>query len=155
MSEGEAVPSIRSSIFIAREPEAVFDFATTAAAWPTWHPASLRVSTKADGPAGVGVEILEDVHVIGPKDQLTWTVTEAVRPSRWVFEGGSPRSGRAVITYTLDGRNGGTNFQRDLSYTAANPVLAVLERLFVRRRMIRQSDQALHALKSALESDTG
>ena len=60
---------------------------------------------------------------------------ERAPPRRWVIEGEAEGGGSAIITYRLTAQDGGTRFERELVYRMPNLWLAVLNRLFIQRRM--------------------
>jgi uncharacterized protein YndB with AHSA1/START domain len=143
---------IYNSVQIRQPIEQVFDFITTPANWPRWHPASVRVSENADHPLLPGEEVTEDISVAGRRGQVTWLVRERNAPRRWVIDGIGKDGGGATITYTLTPHSDGTTFERELVYTMPNPLLSVLDCLIIRRRMRADSAEALRRLKQLLES---
>jgi hypothetical protein len=78
-------------------------------------------------------------------------VRERTPPHRWVIEGEADGGGSAIITYRLTAPGDGTRFERELVYRMPNLRLAVLDRLFIRRRMAAESTEALRRLKLILE----
>jgi uncharacterized protein YndB with AHSA1/START domain len=62
---------ICNSIQIRRPIERVFDFITTPANWPQWHPASVSVSTNADHSLLQGEGVTEEISVAGRRGQVT------------------------------------------------------------------------------------
>src|SRR5262245_58713152 len=131
--------------------ERVVDYATTAGNWPGWHPASRGVSGATDHSAVPGERITEEIETGGRSWRAVWTVHERAPPHRWVIEGEADGGGRAVITYRLSAYDGGTRFERELVYRMPNLWLAILNRLFIRRRMAAESAEALRRLKLVLE----
>jgi uncharacterized protein YndB with AHSA1/START domain len=142
---------IVTAIEIRAPIERVFDYATTAGNWPSWHPASRAVRGATDHPAAHGERITEEIQTGGRSWRAVWTVRERAPPHRWVIEGEADGGGRAVITYRLGAHDGGTRFERELVYRMPNLWLAVLDRLFIRRRMAAESAEALRRLKLILE----
>jgi uncharacterized protein YndB with AHSA1/START domain len=59
------VTRIYNSIQIRQPIERVFDFITTPANWPQWHPASLSVSRNADHSLLEGEAVTEDISLAG------------------------------------------------------------------------------------------
>jgi uncharacterized protein YndB with AHSA1/START domain len=131
--------------------ERVFDYATTADNWPSWHPASRAVRGATDHSAAQGERITEQIQTGGRSWRAVWTVRERAPPHRWVIEGEAGGGGAAIITYRLSAHDGGTRFERELVYRMPNVWLAVLDRLFIRRRMAAESAEALRRLKLTLE----
>ncbi len=144
---------IYSTTHIRRSPETVFDFVTIAGNWPQWHPSSLGVSGAIDHSGQPGETITEKFLVAGRKGEVVWTVREREAPRRWVIDGVIVgRRAGGVITYTLTPRDGGTFFEREFIYPLPNLVFAVLNALFIRRRVLAESTEALRRLKQVLES---
>jgi uncharacterized protein YndB with AHSA1/START domain len=143
---------ICNSIQISQPIEQVFDFITTPANWPQWHPASVSVSENASHSLLQGEEVTEDISVGSRRGQVTWLVRERSAPRRWVIDGTGKDGGRATIIYTLAPHPDGTNFERELVYTMPNALLAVLDWLIIRSRMKMDSIEALQRLKRLLES---
>ncbi len=63
------------------------------------------------------------------------------------MEGGAS----GTITYALTPRVEGTTFEHDFVYAMPNPLLAVLDRLLLRRQVEAESAEALRQLKGVLE----
>jgi uncharacterized protein YndB with AHSA1/START domain len=143
---------ICNSIQIRQPIEPVFDFITTPANWPQWHPASVSVGGNADHSLLPAEAVTENISVAGRRGQVTWLVRERSAPHRWVIDGTGKDGGRATITYTLTRDTAGTNFERELVYAMPNPLLAVLDWLIIRSRMKADSAEALQRLKRLLES---
>ena len=143
---------ICNSIQIRRSIEQVFDFITTPANWPQWHPASVSVGGNSDHSLLPGEAVTENISVAGHRGQVTWLVRERSAPHRWLIDGTGKDGGRATITYTLTRDTTGTNFERKLVYAMSNPLLAVLDWLIIRSRMKADSAEALQRLKRLLES---
>ena len=143
---------IHKTVQISAPMEYVFDYVTTPGNWPEWHPSSLGVSGATDHSLEPGEEVTEEYRVAGRLGRAVWTVRERVAPRRWVIEGRAEGGGGARITYTLTPREDySTNFERELVYTMPNLLLALLDRLVLRRRVERESAEALRRLKDVLE----
>jgi uncharacterized protein YndB with AHSA1/START domain len=143
---------ICNSIQLRQTIEQVFDFITTPANWPQWHPASVSIGGNADHSLLPGEEVTENISVAGHHGEVTWLVRERSAPHRWVIDGTGKDGGRATITYTLTPHPDGTNFERELVYAMPNALLAVLDWLIIRSRMKADSAEALRRLKRLLES---
>jgi uncharacterized protein YndB with AHSA1/START domain len=133
--------------------EEVFDYVTTPGNWPSWHPSSLGVSGATDHSLQVGEEVTEEFLVAGRRGRVGWTVREREAPRRWVIDGKVEAGGRGTITYTLTPHHAGTTFEREFVYTVPNPLLRLLDRLVLRRRIEAESAEALRRLKEALEKE--
>jgi uncharacterized protein YndB with AHSA1/START domain len=146
------VTKILTSIFIARPVTEVYEYLTTAANWADWHPATLSVSGAADHSANPGETIVEEIHAGYRQERVTWKVTEKLAPYYWEIDGEGERGGVAVIIYRLSERPGGTLFLRELCYRMPNPLLTLLDWVYVQFLMRKQSRTALHNLKRRLEN---
>jgi uncharacterized protein YndB with AHSA1/START domain len=137
---------------IDRPPETVFDYVTTPAHWPAWHPSSLGVSGAVDHPLDVGEQVTEDFRVAGRRGRAVWTVVAKERPRSWTIDAtiGDRRAG--TVTYTLSAVAGGTRFERVFAYRAPTLWFAILDRLVLRARIRDESDEALRRLKRAVEA---
>lgn len=145
---------IYSVTHIRRPIQQIYDYITTPANWPRWHPSSLAISEAADYPLQVGEQVVEEFLVAGRYGQVVWTVRNCLPPYRWVIEGqivGSQSGG--IITYTLTPRLESVTFEREFSYRLSNPMLYLLDWLFLRRRIQVESDEALRRLKTVLEQN--
>ncbi|MGB8339698.1 MAG: SRPBCC family protein [Burkholderiales bacterium] len=150
---------IVTSVQIQATPSEVFQFVTVAANWKLWHPATISVSGDVHRSAMPGETIVEKIRVGWYRGQARWTVRQWRTPStahegRWVIEGRADNGGTARIVYVLASEKGGTRFTRALTYSTPNRFYAWLDRLFMRRLLVRQSERALRQLKRVMESAT-
>jgi uncharacterized protein YndB with AHSA1/START domain len=142
---------IHKEIQINAPIEEVFDYVTTPGNWPEWHPSSLSVSGATDHSLESDERVTEEFRVAGRRGRVVWTVQERDAPHRWVIHGRVKGGGGGRITYTLTPHEGGTIFEREFVYTMSNPLLALLDRLVLRRRVEAESAEALRQLKDVLE----
>ena len=142
---------IRTTKRIDVPAETLFEYVTTPGNWPVWHPSSLGVSGATDHSLGPGEKVAEEYSVAGRRGRVVWTVRERVAPRRWTIDGEVDGGGGGTITYTLTPDAGGTLFERDFVYAMPNALLALLDRLVLRRRVEAESEKALGRLKGALE----
>jgi uncharacterized protein YndB with AHSA1/START domain len=151
-SAGNGMTRIVTAVVIGAPIEQVFAFVTTPANWPRWHPASKAVSGAVDHSLKPGERLIEEVETAGYRGQASWVVREREAPVRWLIEGEGNTGGHALITYRLSVQPDGTRFERELVYRMPNAWYALLDLLFVRRRMAAQSAEALRRLKALLEA---
>jgi uncharacterized protein YndB with AHSA1/START domain len=145
------VTRIRTTIRVEVTAERLFEYATTPGNWPAWHPSSLGVSGATDHSLGPGEKVAEEYSVAGRRGRVVWTVREREAPRRWVIDGVVDGGGNGTITYTLTPDAGGTVIERDFVYAMPNVLLALLDRLVLRRRVEAESAEALRRLKAAVE----
>lgn len=151
----EGVARVYASAQIAAPTEAVFDYATTPANAPKWHPTSLGVSEDIDHSVESGERFTEELQVFAGRRVLaSWTCVERIFPRRWVIEGTLGKIARGTITNTFRPQDDGTLYEREFVYTVAIPVLIPIDRLLLRRRAEAEASQALRLLKELLESQS-
>lgn len=144
---------IHTAANIARPIEEVFSYVTTPGHWPQWHPSSLGVSGATDHSLAVGEQVTEQFIVAGRKGHCVWTVTEREAPNRWVITtvvAGTNTQGQ--VAYTLTPTTYGAHFEREFVYHPSNILIALLDRLIVRRRVEAESIAAIDRLKAQLEA---
>src|SRR6266850_3974428 len=71
---------ICNSIQIRQPIEQVFDFITTPANWPQWHPASVSVGGSGDHSLHPGEAVTENISVAGHRGQVAWLARERSAP---------------------------------------------------------------------------
>jgi uncharacterized protein YndB with AHSA1/START domain len=144
--------TIVSEILIGKPVAVVFDYVTTPAHWLAWHPSSVALRGATDHSLHIGEEVTEDFRVAGRTGSVTWKVIARERPTRWAIAGNVAGGGSGTITYTLSQTGAHTSFRREFVYAMPNWFAALLDRLFVRRRIAAESTMALSRLQRELES---
>jgi uncharacterized protein YndB with AHSA1/START domain len=144
--------TIVSQATIHRPIAEVFDFVTTPAHWLVWHPSSLGLHGATDHSLQVGEQVTEEFRVAGRKGSVTWKVITRDAPNSWAIAGIVAAGGTGTITYTLTATADGTAFRREFDYAMPNWLAALLDRLFIRRRIEAESTLAVSRLKQALET---
>jgi len=142
---------IVNEVVIDRPIAAVFDYVSTPAHWLVWHPSSLGLHGATDHSLQLGEEVTEEFRVAGRKGSVAWHVIEREPPTRWAISGKVAGGGEGTITYSLSPSGSATAFQRVFVYTMPNRFAALLDRLFVGRRIEAESTRAVELLKQALE----
>jgi uncharacterized protein YndB with AHSA1/START domain len=132
--------------------ERVYSYVTTPANWPVWHVNSIAVSGATDHSLQPGEQVTEEFRIAGRRGLVTWTVQERVEPHHWVLSGKVAGGGVGTITYTLVAGDGVTGCAREFAYEMPNPLLALLDRIVIRRRIAADAGQAVHRLKEVLEA---
>ena len=135
---------------IQRPPTVVFDYVTTPAHWPVWHPSSLAVRGAVDHPLELGERVVEEFLVAGRRGSVVWTVTAREPPGKWTIEGFIDRRPAGSVTYSLTSTANGTRFEREFTYRAPSLWFAILNWLFLRARIQAESDEAVMRLRSVL-----
>jgi uncharacterized protein YndB with AHSA1/START domain len=141
------------AINIHRPIGVVFDYVTTPANWPAWHPASRAVSGSADHSLLIGEQVTEEFVAGGRHGSCVWQVTQREIPYLWTITTSTPQV-RAEITYRLKAQGEQTFFEREFTYATSGIWFWILDLLLMRRRMARESRIALEQLKERLERPT-
>jgi len=144
-----AMTRVVSTTRIRRDIADVFDFVTTPKNWPEWHPASISVAGSMDHSLMIGEEVTEEFIAAGRRGRTVWRVTAREAPYLWRIES-SESEALATITYRLHTEAGMTVFERDMQYHFGPPMISP-KAMFLRRRMERESREALFRAKQILE----
>jgi hypothetical protein len=129
----------------------VFDYVTTPANGPRWHPSSLAVAGATDHALRVGEVVDEDFIVAGYQGRVRWTVVQRQVPERWAIAGKIEDGGSGTVSYRLTAVAGGTLFERQFDYARPNLLFLLADLLRVRRQVTAESAEALRRLKAVLE----
>lgn len=138
---------------IRRAPSAVFEFVTTPAHWPAWHPSSLSVEGEIDHSLEVGEQVVEEFRVAGRRGRVVWTVRARSYPVRWSIDGVIDGRAAGTVTYTLTPVSNGTRFVREFTYPAPSLWFALVNWIVVKGTIQSESDEAVTRLKRLLESN--
>jgi uncharacterized protein YndB with AHSA1/START domain len=147
----EPTSRIVSSIFIARNNEEVFNYVTTPANWPKWHPSSLAVSGATDHSLMTDELVTENYKVAGHTGTAVWTVVERSAPNSWTITANIGNRNAGQVRYDLSPENGGTRFTREFLYHPRSLLTMALDRFSIRAQIEAESAQAVQQLKEVLE----
>jgi len=140
--------SVINTVTIAGEVEPVFDLVTTARFWPQWHPATEAVGGVTERPYRFADSIWERGKIASLQFHITWKVAEYARPERVILECQTPP---ARIGYSFCGRDGLTEFQREVAYEPVVFAGVFADFAELDRFMYSQSQEALNRLKKLVE----
>ncbi|BAN49062.1 SRPBCC family protein [Metapseudomonas resinovorans] len=141
---------MQHDVEIARSPDQVLAYASTATRWPEWHPSSLRV----DGPAGplpAGSHFEEDIHAGGRAGHLSWDVTEYSPGRCWRAVARGTHGLHLELTYECESTPTGTRFVRTLDYGFDGLGMRIANWLVMRRKIDRESAESMAQLKEMAE----
>ena len=102
------------TISIHRPIGVVFDYITTPANWPAWHPASHAVSGSVDHSLLIGEQVTEEFVAGGRHGSCVWQVTRREVPYLWTITTSTPQV-QAEITYRLSAQGETIIFERELT----------------------------------------
>ena len=131
---------------IARSPQAVLAYASSATRWPEWHPSSLKVEGQ-NGSLHAGSRFEEDIRAGGRSGHLSWEVIEYLPGRRWSARAQSDQGLELVLSYECEplGRDG-TRFTRTLEYRFNSLLMRLGNQLVFKRRIERESAASMLAL---------
>ncbi|MES2257555.1 MAG: SRPBCC family protein [Pseudomonadota bacterium] len=145
---------IHNAVQIERAPADVFNYVTTPANWPRWHPSSLAVQGDAGHPLALGEQVTEDFLVAGHRGRVTWTVAERAAPTAWSIDGKISGGGAGRVSYRLAASGAGTAFEREFVYQRPNLLFWLADEASLRGQVEAESAEALRRLKAVLEQPT-
>jgi uncharacterized protein YndB with AHSA1/START domain len=117
--------------------------------WVTIH----RKLVHADGgPARVGYEMDQQIHLRGVNLEVHWKLTDCLTCERAVWEGRGPARSRARTEYILKAEAGGTRFDyRNEFRPPLGPVGAIVSRALVGGIPEREATRTLERLRTHLD----
>jgi carbon monoxide dehydrogenase subunit G len=105
-----------------------------------------------DGPARVGFEMDQQIHLRGVSLEVHWKLVECDACTRAVWEGRGPARSRAHTEYELRPHDGGTRFDyRNDFRPPLGPVGALVSRALVGGIPEREANRTLDRLRAHLE----
>lgn len=145
---------LRQSIDIPAAPAAVYDYVSRPSRWQEWQLASLGVHelglhqeiSKDSLVAGRRFE--GDVATSGRRYHLTWLVEESRPAQYWRASAYMADGSTLKLFYEFKpGASGGTQFTRTLEYVFQPLLLRWMDRLFLHKKLEKESLQALQNLR--------
>ena len=146
---------LEREIDIEASPEAVYDVVADPTCLGEWVTIQEELEEAPDGDLETGSRLRQRMKVAGRRFRLSWTVIEAHRPSRIVWEGHGPMGSRAKAIYELseDG-DGGTKFSYLNEYGLPGGPAGRLAARAILGASGREADRTLKRLKKLVEART-
>jgi uncharacterized protein YndB with AHSA1/START domain len=147
---------LEREIEIRASPEAVYDVLADPDCLGDWVTIQEELEEAPDGDLEPGSRLRQRMRVAGTRFRLSWTVVEAQRPSRIVWEGHGPMGSHAKAIYELsaDG-DGGTKFSYLNEYGLPGGPAGRLAARAILGASGREADRTLKRLKTLVEERTG
>lgn len=101
---------LEREIQIDAPPERVYEVLTDPRCLGQWVTIQEKLIEAPPGDLGVGDTLVQGMKVAGQRFKVSWTVKQAKRPDRVVWEGKGPVGSKAKAIYELSARDGGTCF---------------------------------------------
>lgn len=147
----QSTTRIHSEVTIQRSPAEVFEYVSTPANWPAWHPSALAVQGATDHSLRVGEQVIEAYRVADREGIVVWTVTGRQAPSFWRIDGTIEGRNAGTVTYTLTPSGTGTRFEREFTYQAPTLLFSIINWATLRKQIDAESTAALQQLKARLD----
>ncbi|HEX4896400.1 MAG TPA: SRPBCC family protein [Solimonas sp.] len=141
---------LQHTITLPVPPARAYEYATTPASWPQWHPSSLKVAPGAEYPLPTGARFEEDIRAGGRRTHLSWTVLEAEPSRRWRASAVASNGVTLTLEYRFEAEESQTRFIRTLDYRLPNAVLRLYNQLLGRWLIERESADSLQRLRAML-----
>ena len=101
---------LEREIQIDAAPERVYEVLTDPRCLGQWVTIQEKLIEAPPGDLAVGDCLVQGMKVAGKRFKVSWTVKQAKRPDRVVWEGRGPVGSKAKAIYELTARDGGTTF---------------------------------------------
>jgi uncharacterized protein YndB with AHSA1/START domain len=142
-------------IDIAAPPERVYDVLADPDCLGDWVTIQEELEEAPEGDLEPGSRLRQRMKVAGQRFRLSWTVVEAERPSRIVWEGHGPMGTKAKATYELSGNGDGTRFSYCNQYELPGGIAGRIAGRAVSAAAGREADRTLARLKKLVEGKGG
>ncbi len=143
---------LEREIEIEAPPDRVYDVLADPACLGDWVTIQEELEEAPKGDLREGSTLRQRMKVAGRRFRLSWTVIEAVRPSRIVWEGHGPMGSTAKAIYELSGNSdGGTRFSYLNEYGLPGGVAGRLAGRAILAAAGREADRTLKRLKKLVE----
>ena len=144
---------LERAIDIDASPDAVYDVLTDPRCLGEWVTIQEELEEAPEGrDLAEGDTLRQRMKVAGRRFRLSWTVVQADRPSRVVWEGKGPMGSKAKAVYELsDDGNGGTCFSYLNQYDLPGGPAGKLAGRAIVKASGREADRTLERLKELVE----
>ena len=144
---------LEREIDIQASPERVYDVLADPSCLGEWVTIQEELEEAPSGDLEAGHKLRQRMKVAGQRFRLSWTVMEARRPSRIVWEGKGPMGSTARAIYELSGNgDGGTTFSYLNEYGLPGGPAGRLAGRAILAASGREADRTLKRLKKLVEA---
>ena len=143
---------LEREIEIAAPRERVYEVLTDPRCLGEWVTIQEELEEAPDGDLVAGDTLRQRMRVAGQRFKLSWTVVQADRPSRVVWEGKGPMGSTAKAVYELaDDGDGGTRFSYMNDYGMPGGPLGKVAGRAIVAASGPEADRSLERLKALVE----
>jgi uncharacterized protein YndB with AHSA1/START domain len=146
---------LKRDIDIMASPEQVWDVLMDPDHLGDWVTIQDHLEEAPAGDLERGSKLVQSMKVAGQRFQLSWTVVEADKPYRAVWEGEGPLGSKATVIYELGQNGGGTHFHYTNEYKLPGGLVGKLAGAAVVGASGHEANKTLKRLKKLVESKTG
>jgi uncharacterized protein YndB with AHSA1/START domain len=145
--------TVNANIDIDAPPQAVWDTLMDPTRLREWVTIHRKLGASADPPLEVGDELDQTLSLRGVSLKVHWTVREADRPRRAVWEGRGPARSKSRTVYEVHANGDGTRFEYHNEFTApGGPLGSAAGRVLMGGGPQREANKSLQRLKKLLEA---
>jgi uncharacterized protein YndB with AHSA1/START domain len=144
---------LEREIEIQASPDRVYDVLADPDCLGEWVTIQEELEEAPDGDLRAGSKLRQRMKIAGRRFRLSWTVVEADRPNRIVWDGSGPMSTKAKAIYELSGNgDGGTRFSYLNEYELPGGVAGKIAGRAIVAASGREADRTLKRLKKLVEA---
>jgi uncharacterized protein YndB with AHSA1/START domain len=144
--------AIHAETLIAASPDSVWATVMDPRRLAEWVTIHSEVSDISRGPARVGFQMTQTIHLAGARFTVHWELADCEPGRRAVWDGRGPARSRAWIEYRLTPEDGATRFRYSNEFRVPlGPLGALAGRALVGGISEREARRSLRALKALLE----
>jgi carbon monoxide dehydrogenase subunit G len=145
---------LKRDIDIHATPEQVWDVLMDPRQLGEWVTIQDELEEAPRGDLVNGSTLVQRLRVAGQRFSLRWTVVQADKPKRAVWEGRGPMGTKATVVYELSQNGGGTHFHYTNEYALPGGVAGKLAGAAVMGASGREANKTLKRLKQLVESQS-
>jgi carbon monoxide dehydrogenase subunit G len=147
---------LEREIDIHAPPDAVYDVVSDPRCLGEWVTIQEELEEAPNGDLTAGSRLRQRMKVAGQRFRLSWTVVQADRPTRIVWEGKGPMgsSAKAIYEIAADG-DGRSRFSYLNEYSLPGGPAGKLAARAIRGASGREADRTLKRLKKLVEARAG
>ncbi|MEA2353323.1 MAG: hypothetical protein QOJ14_1737 [Thermoleophilaceae bacterium] len=147
---------LEREIEIHASPERVYDVLADPDCLGEWVTIQEELEEAPNGDLVAGSTLRQRMKIAGQRFRLSWTVVEADRPNRIVWDGRGPMHTKAKAIYELSASgDGGTRFSYMNEYELPGGVAGRIAGRAIAKASGREADRTLERLKQLVEGRSG
>jgi uncharacterized protein YndB with AHSA1/START domain len=149
------VSKLTRDIEIHASPDAVWDVLMDPDHLGDWVTIQEELEEAPKGDLVNGSKLVQRCRVAGQRFHLSWTVVQADKPKRAVWEGEGPLGSTATVVYELSQNGGGTHFHYTNNYRLPGGIVGKIGGAAVLGASGHEANKTLKRLKRLVESKPG